>query len=230
MELLIVIVIIVVIAVLALGMYRKVMMKAKIVASTSGMRQVSVGTLNYSVENQGALNRVIFSNENELLNEPIPGLVDLSVSNTFWGRLQPYLFADTPTTNQPQLSAAIKRGLEVMLSTKDLNTMQGTPFHKSRIYEDTSGLRLPFAFNSSIYEPNKLNRTQSFDDLGRIVYFTYGWELFEQSDAQAAVPLPITNPATQSNIYWYDDGTAAFIFLDGHLEVLKPGLSIQRFR
>jgi prepilin-type N-terminal cleavage/methylation domain-containing protein len=229
-ELLIVIAIIAVLALLVFGLSSKMVQKARKVASINGMRQVAVGTLSYSSENNGSLNRVIFTGENTILFEPIPGLGDRWVSNTFWGRLQPYLFPDLKASNQSQLGADIRERVAQMLSTKNLNTMQGTPFQDSRIYTDTSGIRLPFAFNTSVSQWNKLSKLQSFDDTARVVYFSYGFSTFNESDAQVAVPPPIKNPSAESNIFWFPDGTAAFTFLDGHLEVLSPPLKAERFK
>lgn len=229
MELLVVIAIIAVLALLVFGMSSKMLQKAKKVASINSMRQVAVGTLSYSTENNGAINRVVFTSDASVLAEPIPGQSQRWVSNTFWGRLQPHLFPDLSAADQSELGARIKDRLTEMLNTKNLNTMQGTPFQDSRIYTDTSGIRLPFAFNSNVYEHNKLSKTQSYDDVARVIYFSYGFGLLNESDAQKAVPPPIKDPAAQSNIFWYHDDTAAFTFLDGHIEVLKSPLKSERF-
>jgi prepilin-type N-terminal cleavage/methylation domain-containing protein len=229
-ELMVVIAIVAVLALIVFGLSSKMIQKAKKVASVNGMRQVAVGTLSYATENNGSLSRVIFSGENTILFEPIPGQGDRWVSNTFWGRLHPYLFSDISPVNQSELAAKIKERLAGMLSTKKLNIMQGTPFQDSRIYSDSSGISLPFAFNSSVSQWNKLTKSQSFDDAARIVYFSYGFSTFNESDAQVAVPPPIKNPSAESNIFWYPDKTAAFTFIDGHVEVLSPPLASERFK
>jgi prepilin-type N-terminal cleavage/methylation domain-containing protein len=229
-ELMIVIVIIAVLALLVFGLSSRMAQKAKKVNSISAMRQVAAGTLSYATENNGSLNRVIFPSDTALLAEPIPGLGDRWVSNTFWGRLQPYLFPDLQVTNQSKLAADIKLRLAGLLNTKNLSTMQGTPFQDSRIYSDSSGISLPFAFNSSVYQWNKLTKTQAFDDVARVVYFSYGFSTFNETDGQKAVSPPIKNPSAESNIFWFPDGTAAFTFIDGHTEVLSPPLQAERFK
>ena len=66
-ELMVVILIIAVLALLVFGLSSKMVQKAKKVASINAMRQVSAGTLSYSTENNGSLNRVIFPGENTKL-------------------------------------------------------------------------------------------------------------------------------------------------------------------
>lgn len=238
MELLIVIAILAVLALLIFGLSSKMTQKAKKVASINSMRQVAVATLAFSGDNNGKLNRVIDKDETSLLLEPIPGQGDRWVSNTFWGRLHPYLFSDLPVSPQSELSKGIGQRLLVLLNTKNVSTMQGTPFQGSSIYADTSGLRLPFGFNKEVFESGtpgssyaekSLKRIHSIDDSARVVYFSYGSFLFDESDGKLAVPPPIKTPASQSNIYWFQDKTAAFTFIDGHVEVLKPPLAKERF-
>lgn len=223
LELLIVIVIIAALAALIMGMSRKMTEKAQRIASISSMRQVAAGTLAYTTENNGELNRLLTGEETILHGGKKP-------SFGFWGRLTPYLFHGLTYNTEEELAASIKDRLPAYLNAKVLQTMQGTPLFGSKIGEDSSGITLPFAFNNNLFELNKLKRISSFDDPARIVYFSYGFEFFDQSDGEKAVSPPITSPATQSNIYWFHDGTAAFTFLDGHVEVLRPPLSAERFQ
>ncbi len=237
-ELLVVILIIAVLALLVFGLSSKMVQKAKKVASINSMRQVAVATLAYTSENNGKLNRVIDKGETSLLLEPIPGQGDRWVSNTFWGRLHPYMFSDLSVSPQTELAKKINERLLGIFNAKEMKTMQGTSFQGASIYTDTGTIRLPFAFNKAVfqtgtpgssYADKTLLRIHSFDDPARVVYFSYGSFLFDESDGKVAVPPPITAPASQSNIYWFSDKTAAFTFLDGHVEVLKPPLAKERF-
>lgn len=223
-ELLIVIVIVAVLALLVFGMSSKMLQKAKKTASINSMRQVALATTVYTSENNGDLLRVIYPSDTKLLSGGLGWH-----SNQFWGRLQPILFPDLNPTDQTELAKNLKERLLITLNTKDITTMRGTPFFGSKIYPYATGLTLPFGFNNKLYKWDEFKKIHSFDNEARIVYFTYGFASFDEDDGKKFVEPPITAPASQSNIYWFSDKTAAFTFLDGHVEVLKPPLAKERF-
>jgi hypothetical protein len=73
------------------------------------------------------------------------------VSNTFWGRLQPYAFGDVGAVNQKTRAKGINRRLDQLFNSTDAYKMEGVFINSARSYHDTSGLPIPIAFISLLW-------------------------------------------------------------------------------
>lgn len=229
-ELLVVITIIAALSAVAFFSARSMMAKSKQANAMSGLRQVGGASLAYSSENNGDIPTLIYAGDPRLVPASFPGGGGGWVRNTFWGRLQPYIFAGATTTNQGQLRILLKQGIDQVFSTKDSNTMEGTFINGSRIYKDTAGLPVPIAFNHNLYQWNNFKKTNSFDNAGQVIYAVYGFAFFKEKDGEAYVPRSTDRSNTGCNIYYGDNRKALAVFLDGHVEAVAPPMSSRRFR
>lgn len=223
-ELLVVIVIIAILAAVAIFATRSVRQKAMQVNAMSSLRQVAAFSAAYSAENNGDINTMRWG------GDPMEGGGGKWVSNTYWGRLQPYIFGDIAENNQMKLSKEIKQRLNRLFNTSACDSMAGTFISNARIYHDTSGLPVPIAFNSNLHKWGKFLKISSFDDPSRILYATYGFGFFAEKDGQAYAPVPKDKSTPQNKIYYFDNRTVAASFLDGHTEILTPPIPDRRFK
>lgn len=224
-ELLIVIAILMALAVLVVIMASKAKTKALETKAATVVRQAAMASITYMTENNGGIPRVIDQGEGQLWTGAT------WVSDSYWGRLQPYLYADIATSNQTELSTQIKQRLLDFFGTTDLKTMKGTYIQDCKIAGDKGGIAIPFGFNKYVCQPwNKLARVQSFSNPGQTVYFTYGWWQFDESDGKVFAKLPNSNPSGSTNIYWFQNRTAPMIFLDGHLEMVTMPIADRRYK
>lgn len=215
-ELLVVITIIGVLAALTMAVTQNLRGKAYLANSMSSMRQVAAMNVAYYTENNGDINTLRFG------GDPKEGGGSVWVKNTYWGRLQPYLFPDVTTNNQGQLKKELDTRLDGLFNTKDAGKMVNTALAGSRIYHDTSGLPVPFAFNSVLAPWGKFVKASSVQDPTQLLYFTYGFGMFNKTDGQAYEPMPPAGSPVGSNIYFLKDKKALGVFLDGHVESLSP--------
>jgi len=168
--------------------------------------------------------------------------VELLVVNwatgSFWDVLKPYMAPDISANSGKPLIEELEKRVAGIFNSSDVKKMKGTLLVGSKIYQDTSTLPIPFAFNKKIRGKWKsanipanewFKRVQSFDDPARTLHFTYGFYAFDESDGKKHVPLPNPNPAGTSNIYWFSNSSAPAIFLDGHLEFVTPPIPDRRY-
>lgn len=228
-ELMVAIVIVAVLASLAVVVARKGMERARQAKALSSLRQVTSANLAYSVENFNNINTVRSS------EDPREGGEGQVVSNSFWGRLQPYLFSSVSTTDQSNLRTQIDMALDQIFNTPDTSTMKGTALDGSPIFHDGSGLPVPLAFNERVYRspesttPPKDAKTTDFRDSANVIYATYGYFLFNEEDGRQYVERPKGQGSPNNNIYYLDDASAIIAFLDGSVKSLRPPLEPRRF-
>lgn len=224
LELLVVIVIIAAlaaVAIIATGSLKKRAMQANAMAT---LRQVAAFSAAYSTENNGDINTMRWA------GDPKEGGGGKWVSNTFWGRLQPYLFPDISLNNQNNLKKEMHKRLDQLFNSPDSNSMVSTFISTAKIYHDTSGLPVPIAFNSNLHTWGRFIKTNSVEDSSRVLYATYGFGFFNEEDGKTYVPVPEDKSlALKNNIYYFDDKTVAASFVDGHMEIISPPIPDRRF-
>jgi prepilin-type N-terminal cleavage/methylation domain-containing protein/prepilin-type processing-associated H-X9-DG protein len=221
-ELIVSVVIVAVLASIALAVSLKVRKKAQQTVALNALRQAAAANGQYAVENSGQINTLRW------VGDPKEGKP--YVGNSFWGRVQPYLFGQEELSNQKAMASLIKNNLETLFDTKNSDTMQGTWLDGSAIYHDGSGLPVPFAFNSELYKWNKWENAGRIGNTASIVYATYGFGLFDVQDGASYTPRPTNRSKPNNNIYYMDDKQAMVAFLDGHVEKLSAPIPERRFK
>lgn len=222
-ELLVTITIIVALAALIMAVTQNIRAKAQQANAMSSLRQVAAFCAAYSAENNGDINTLRFGGDSK------EGGGSVWVKNTFWGRLQPYMFPDAATNNQLQLGKNINMGLDQLFNTPNADTMVNTVIAGTRIYHDTSGLPVPLSFNANLAPWNRFAKVSSFGDPAQIFYFTFGFSNFNEADGKAYEPMPTAGAAVNNNIYYLKDRKALAAFLDGHMESISPPIPSRRF-
>jgi prepilin-type N-terminal cleavage/methylation domain-containing protein len=217
-ELLVVIVIIGILAALLVPALRSAQQKAAETKSIAAMKNVLQAGALYSAENNGQIAVLRWTGEMTL-----PG--SKWVSNTYWGLLQPYLFPDITTTNQSELLAQMRPRMNKLFGSSDYTKMTGTPFAGGRIYADSSGLSVPFAFNTYLHPWNQWARQQQIYSLPATIYLTYGNGFFDEIDAETYQPMTKLGQPVTNNIYYLPSQRAIAGFLDGRVEFLKPPIA-----
>lgn len=220
-ELMVTIVIIVVLASLAFVISRKALSNAAQTKAVNSMRQVAQANAAYSTENLGNINTLRW------VGDPKEGKP--YVGNSFWGRLQPYLFTGSATNNQGRLKTQINQELDRLFNTPDADKMRKTVLDGSAIYHDGSALPVPIAFNSNLYKWNKDVKVTQFGDPGNVLYAAYGFGVFDEADGQAYVERPKDGSKPQNNLYYMDNRKAIVSFLDGRVEMISPPMPTRRF-
>ena len=221
-ELLVVIAIVVVLALLVVTAAGKFRDKAREVSALNSIRQVATANMSYSMENFGDINVLLDAND--------PRNAQKYVSQNYWGRLTPYLFDSITSTDEAQIATEIKVSLAGLFATNNLNEMTGTFQQGAQIYGDESGIKVPFAFNNSIYRYNKYIKTSAFSDPAMVIYFTYGFYRFNKTHAESYYAMPKKGVGRSGkNIDYFPSKKAAFAFLDGHVEMLTPPVNERHF-
>ena len=224
-ELLVAIVILAILATLVLMISGKVRNRAKQATAMNAMRQIAQGNMGFAAENNGSINTLRW------VGDPKEGGPGSWVSNSFWGRIQPFLFSDLDTTNQKQLGVQIRSGIGQIFDTPDPSKMTGTLVDGARIYHDGSGLPVPLGFNTNLHKWNNFLRVSSFGDPARVIYATYGFGFFTATHGKTYAPMPTGGAGPNgNNIYYTDDRKAYVVFLDGHMETLSPPMSERLFQ
>lgn len=225
-ELLVVIAIIAVLVVVSLFGSRKIRDKAFQVKAINSIRQVASANLAYAAENNGEINVVRTEGETLVERRPTRGYV----ADSYWGRITPHLFPDVTysSANQPKLAADIKLRLLTLHGTTDLNTMANTFQRGVPIYGgDGAGIKVPFAFNTTVAPWNKIVRLSSINDLSQMAYMTFGHYRFTETDMKQYSPL-VSPRIPQRRVDFFNDRKAGMIFLDGHLEMVSPPMPARR--
>jgi prepilin-type processing-associated H-X9-DG protein len=172
----------------------------------------------YASEHHGAINTLRYEGESDYLDASQP------VTDSFWGKMHPYLFSIPQVVNQVILRNDLELALKSLFSTKDVRLMSGTPFGGYPIYTDSSGLPLPVAFNSEIMpEFNQASRpVAAIGNPARIIYISYGYEKITPEDGQAYRERPDENSGDgRRGIFWLSTKKAILCFLDGHVETVS---------
>lgn len=223
MEVLVVITIVVVLAGLILMIVSNVRKKAHQANALSSLRQVAAVSTAYSIENNGDINTLRW------VGDPKEGGGNSWVRNSFWGRLQPYLFPEVSITDQRKLKEELERRLDNLFNTPDSNTMANTMLQGARIYHDGSGLPVPIGFNSNLHKWGQFLKVSSFSDPGSVIYAAYGYGFFNEEDGKSYVPIPKDKTIPKNNIFYQDDRRALASFLDGHIEQIGTPIPKRRF-
>lgn len=226
-ELLVSVTIIITLAALVFAVTVKVRSSAQQTSAMFALQQIGTANLAYSSENNGAINVVRDAGE----WGPWEGNGMRYATNSFIGRMAPYLFPDLNTTNEKVFATEVKSSLNALFKTTDPKTMAGTIFEGVPVTSDGSGFSNPISVNGSLRpkwgKDNPLLRASSFGDPSGILYLTYGRYYFDQKQASAYRPLP--GPGDRSRtIYYLPNRKGIFVFLDGHVEMLTPPIS-ERF-
>ena len=230
-ELLVVIVIIVLLAALVFAVGSKAIDRARQAKAVSALKQVGSGCLAYSQENSNNINTVRDA------EDPREGGNGQTVENSFWGRLRPYLFAGATSEDQATLRIQINQVLDQIFSTPDADTMKKTILSGSKIYHDGSELPVPIAFNEMVYEaPEKDDqgmpkdaKITMFRDSANVIHAGYGYGLFDKDDGKRYVERPTNGSTPDNNIYYLDNKSGIFLFLDGRVETLRTPIDERRF-
>jgi type II secretory pathway pseudopilin PulG len=215
-EVLISITIIIALAVVVVMITSRIKDKANQANAMSSLRQVSSFNVAYSTENNGDINTMRW------VGDPKEGGGGSWVSNSFWGRLQPYFFPDIAEKNQPKLKNEINLRLDQLFGTTDADKMAGTFLSGAKIYHDGSGLAVPFAFNQNLHTWGRFIKVSSVSDPSMVIYATYGFGFFNKQDGDSYEPIPKTNSVPNNNIYYLDSRKAMATFLDGRVELVSP--------
>jgi prepilin-type N-terminal cleavage/methylation domain-containing protein len=212
-ELLVSITIIITLAALVFFITGTIRAKAQQANAMSSLRQLGTANIAFSSENNGGIMTLRWA------GDPVLAGGGGWVSNTFWGRMHPYLFADIATNNQSQLNKEINARLDQLFNTPDADKMTNTFISGARIYHDTSGLPVPIAFNSNLHKWGKFLTISSFGDPSRVLYATYGFGFFNPEHGKSYVPLPY---GSSTPIYYHKDKKALMLFLGGNVDMLSP--------
>ncbi len=225
-ELLVTVVIILVLAGLTFVVTGKVRGSAQQATAMSSLRQVGTASVNYSTENNGDINVMKWDGDSK------EGGGKGWVSNTFWGRAQPYLFPDVSISDQRKLLDELRLRIKNLFgstSSDPRNMDAGTFLQGARIYGDTSGLFVPLGFNSKLQKWNEFKKVSSFNDPSRVIYCTYGFTFITKEHGKVFTPIARDNSRPTNFIYYTDNREAITTFLDGHVELLKPPIQERLF-
>ena len=227
-ELLISITIIIVLAALAFAVTGKIRASAQQSNLLSAMRQIGIANVAYYSENNGNINVIRDATE----KGSYEGAGGKWVSNSFMGRMQPYLFSGLEATDQKRLATEIKTSLSSLLVTSDLKTMAGTTFSGVPVTTDASAVPNPISINDRLRpkwgNANPPMRVSSYGDPSGILYMTYGRYYFSPEMGQTYTPLPQGDDRRRA-IYYLPNRKGIFAFLDGHVELLSPPIDERLF-
>ena len=225
-ELLVSITIIIALAALVFTVTGKIRASAQQANAVTALRQIGIAHVAYASENNGAINIMRDTGE---VGSGHEGGGNAWVSNTFWGRAQPYLFAGIETKDQKLLAAEIKSSLKSLFNTTDLKTMAGTPLSGISAYGDLSGISVPLGFNASLKPAWKAPplRLSAIGDTSRLLYCTYGRYFIEPIHG-TYTPLPLAGD-NKRGIYYLPNRKTIACFLDGSVEIISSPISKHLF-
>lgn len=218
-ELMVTVAIVAVLAVLAFVISRKAIAKAQQAKAVSALRQVASANLAYSAENFDSINTLRWPGDPR-------DKAGSWVANSFWGRVQPYIFTAATSTSPKAQQRELNDALDMFFGSTDADKMTKTFLQGARIYHDTSGLPVPFGFNGQLHQWNKDVKASQFRDPTNVIYATYGFSFFKADQVREYVERP--TDGTSKPVYYLDDGTAAVAFLDGRVEMLRPPIDERR--
>ena len=223
-ELLVVVTIIAVLTALGFIGIAKYRERAQVANAVNSLRQVGAAHVAYAGENHGAINTL----RNQ--GDDLEGRNAQNVTDSFWGRLHPYLFAFPQVDNQETLKNQLESAINSLLNTSDASEMSGTPWEGAVILTDGSGLAVPIGFNENLYVANEPEvRMSAVGDPSRTIYSAYGNSFLRASDGQEYRPLPTEDGEDARGFFYLKNRQAIVCFLDGHVETIAPPLSERLF-
>lgn len=220
-EVLVSITIIIALAVVVFFMTRRIRTSALQANSVNVLRQVSVGNAGFSAENNGDINVLLDGND--------PRASGKYITKNFWGLLGPHLFPDVTLADNKATGTALKLRVDSLLGTSNAKFMTGTFQQGPQAYADGSGLVVPFAFSTNVHQWGKYLKTTQYDNPARVLHMTFGFYRFDQADGSKYAPIPKSKSERVNNIDYFQNKTAPFTFLDGHVEILSPPISKEIF-
>lgn len=228
-ELLVTITIIIVLAALVFTVTGKVRASAQQANAMSALRQIGIANIAYSAENNGAIN--VIRDTGEWGEFEGPG--NEYASNSFVGRMQPYLFAGIGTKNEKALKTETQSAYADLFKTSNFASMAGTPFSGVPVYGDGSGIPNPISANSRLRpvwgKSSPPLRVSSFGNPSNVLYLTYGRYFFDLLQGSTYTPMPLPGDRRRT-IYYLPNRKGIFCFLDGHIEMLSPPIPQRLFQ
>jgi prepilin-type N-terminal cleavage/methylation domain-containing protein len=228
-ELLVCITIIIVLAALVFSITGKIRASAQQATAMSSLRQIGIANVAYSSENNGDIN--VIRDTGEWGSFEGPG--SAYASNSFVGRMQPFLFAGIGTKDEKSLKNETYSAFRDLFQTSDLASMAGTPFSGVPIYADGSGIHNPISVNSKLRpvwgKTSPPLRVSSFGSPANVLYLTYGRYYFDLLQGSTYTPMPLPGDRRRT-IYYLPNRKAIFCFLDGHIEMLSPPIPERLFQ
>ncbi len=225
-ELMVVIAIIAVLVLLSFAQARRMRDMAYQANALASIRQVATACAAYSVENNGDID--VLRDDNDKLVAKAPG----NLTSSFWGVLQPYLFPNASNSNMTQLLSDMRVGLNQLLNTPNCDTMIKTSISGVKLHHDTSGLPVPFGFNSNplVHTPDQTMKIGGITDSFRMIHFTFGSLYIDANAGKTYVPLPTDGKTLGNSILFLPTRNALASFLDGHVELLKAPIDSRKFK
>jgi prepilin-type N-terminal cleavage/methylation domain-containing protein len=227
-ELLVVISIIAVLAALILNALQGARRSAYELKSLNAVRNVAQANISYSGDNNGQINTV---------KDPTDTLYGKPgwVTDTFWGRLAPYLFKGIQADDQTELQVQIRAQLAILFDcpgiNKDPSNWKGTPFENVLIYADVSGLPIPFGFNKYLVKYKDWVLRQQVPSPASTILFTYGRFLFDEDDGLTYIEMPKIGGAKPTcNIYYLPSEKTLAAYLDGRVAYIEPTIAPEQIK
>lgn len=216
-----VVAIVLVLAALSLVGINKATQAARQAKALGPLRELSAAGVAYANENGGRINTLRWAGDPE---EGRP-----FVGNSFWGRMEPYIFSGIEGGNQQQLKRQLKDRIGHLFATKDPDTMTGTILQGGKIYHDSSGLPVPVAFNKHLYSWNQWATMAQVDGGPGTMYMAYGFGLYDEQDGGAYAEWPQDGGKPDNNLLYLPNRQAMIAFLDGHVEYYNPPIPRKLF-
>jgi prepilin-type N-terminal cleavage/methylation domain-containing protein len=186
----------------------------------SAMRQVVQANTLFSAENSGQIMTLKYGGDKTITGGWVTG--------TFWGRLYPYLSGAPSISDQKELSAQIKKVINNLYG-QDPSTMKGTPFYGPRIYHDTSGLPVPFAFNKYLTRWDNWVTQPQVGRIASTIFMTYGRNVFDEADAAQYTELPKNGAQPVNDIFYLPPNKTIAGFLDGRVAYITAPIPQSMF-
>ncbi|MEY3895008.1 MAG: hypothetical protein RLZZ214_527 [Verrucomicrobiota bacterium] len=219
-ELLVTITIIIVLAGLVFVSTGKIRASAQQANAVASLRQIGIANVAYSAENSGAINVIRDPGE---WGSGFEGPGSSFASNSFVGRMQPFLFTGIASNNEKNLGLKTESLLGTLFNTTKIESMAGTPFGGVPVYADGSGISNPIAVNIKLrpawrQAPLKVS---SFGNPSGTLYLALGRYYFDQPQVGEYTPLPLPGDRRRA-VYYLPNRKGIFCFLDGHVELVSP--------
>jgi prepilin-type N-terminal cleavage/methylation domain-containing protein/prepilin-type processing-associated H-X9-DG protein len=215
-EVMVVISIIAVLALLVVVMTRRIKEKAYQAKALDPLKQASAACMSYSMENNSDIMTVNFQGSPRMKGKWVVG--------SFWGALTPHIFTGLSLKDDTSSASALKQAVAGFFGTQD-RLMKGTFQGETHGAIPDTCTFVPFAFNTNVTGWDVYRKTSQYESPSSTLYMTYGWSSFSKKDGDKYAPLAKTKAERTNNIDWFSNQTAAFVFLDGHVEVLSPPIA-----
>ena len=226
-ELLITITIILILAALTFVIAGRMKSSAWQAGAVNAMRQIGMANVAYYSENNGSINVIRDPGE---WGSGFEGAGHIYASNSFVGRMQPYLFPDLVFHNEKTLKNQMQVAYAALLNTNNLNNMAGTAFSGVPVYKDGSGIANPVAVNLALRPAWRQAplRVSTIQETASIPYLTFGRYYFDLPQAAEYTSLPLPGDRRRA-IYYLPNRKAVICFLDGHVEMIAPPMPDRYF-